>query len=146
MKVASIICFILTTIVLQSTAQESAVSPMDHSAQHSKEMLIKVIEKESFEPISFATIVVEYVDTIIGGMADTDGIYSFVPQSLPLNLKVSGFGMKESIMKISTLSDSIVTVALSPGAIELQEVAVIGRLINQTNSGISYNMAANRRA
>lgn len=79
-------------------------------------------------------------------MADTDGIFSFVPRSLPLNLKVSGFGMKENSMSISTLPDSLVTVALAPGAIELQEVAVIGRLINQTNSGISYNMAANRRA
>lgn len=146
MKTASIICFILSLLVLQSKAQELTASPMEHSAQHSKEMHIKVIEKESFEPVPFATIVVAYGDTITGGMADTDGIYSFVPQSLPLNLKVSGFGMKESNMKILTLSDSIVTVALSPGAIELQEVAVIGKLINQTNSGISYNMAANRRA
>lgn len=107
---------------------------------------VGVIDKTTSEPIPFATVVVEYGDTITGGMADTDGIFSFVPRSLPLNLKVSGFGMKENSMSISTLPDSLVTVALAPGAIELQEVAVIGRLINQTNSGISYNMAANRRA
>lgn len=41
-------------------AQELTASPMDHSAQHSQEMNIKVIEKESFEPVPFATIVVEY--------------------------------------------------------------------------------------
>ena len=44
------------------------------------------------------------------------------------------------------IRDSLVTVALTPGAIELQEVAVVGRLTTQTDSGISYNMAANRRA
>lgn len=113
---------------------------------HSKELSLKVIERESGDPIPFATIVVEYGDTITGGMADTDGIFSFVPRSLPLNLKVGGFGMKENSMSISTMPDTIVTVALDPGAIELQEVAVIGRLTIQTNSGISYNMAANRRA
>lgn len=113
---------------------------------YSKELSLKVIERESGDPIPFATIVVEYRDTVTGGMADTDGIFLFFPRSLPLNLKVSGFGMKESSISISTMPDSLVTVALAPGAIELQEVAVVGKLINQTNSGISYNMAANRRA
>lgn len=107
---------------------------------------VGVIDTTASEPIPFATIVVEYGDTLTGGMADTDGIFSFVPRSLPLNLKVSGFGMKENSISISTMPDSLVTIALAPGAIELQEVAVIGRIINQTNSGISYNMAANRRA
>lgn len=107
---------------------------------------VGVIDKTTSEPIPFATVVVEYGDTITGGMADTDGIFSFVPRSLPLNLKVSGFGMKENSMNISTMPDSLVTVELAPGAIELQEVAVIGRLTTQTDSGISYNMAANRRA
>ena len=107
---------------------------------------VGVIDTTASEPIPFATIVVEYGDTITGGMADMDGIFSFVPRSLPLNLKVCGFGMKENSMSISTMPDAIVTVALCSGAIELQEVAVIGRLTTQTNSGISYNMAANRRA
>lgn len=107
---------------------------------------VGVIDTTTSEPIPFATIVVEYGDTITGGMADADGIYSFVPRSLPLNLKVSGFGMKENSISISTMPDSLVTVELAPGAIELQEVAVIGRLTTQTDSGISYNMAANRRA
>lgn len=117
-----------------------------NSGQSDSLIHISVIDTTTSDPIPFATIVVEYGDTITGGMADTDGIFSFVPRSLPLNLKVGGFGMKENSMNISTIPDTIVTVALAPGAIELQEVAVIGRLINQTNSGISYNMAANRRA
>lgn len=113
---------------------------------YSKNLSLKIIERESGEPVPFATIVVEYGDTITGGMADTSGVFSFIPRSLPLNLKVSGFGMKENGMGISTIPDSVITVALVSGAIELQEVAVIGRLTNQTKSGISYNMAANQRA
>lgn len=107
---------------------------------------VGVIDATTSEPIPFATVAVEYGDTITGGMADTDGIFSFVPLHFPLTIKVGGFGMKENCMDISTMPDSIVTVSLDPGAIELQEVVVAGRLINQTNSGISYNMAANRRA
>lgn len=110
------------------------------------ELTIKVIEKDSFESVPFATIVVEYSDTITGGMADNEGIYSFTPHSIPLNLKVSGFGLKEQAIRFTSIPDSLVTVALTPGTIELQEVAVVGRLTTQTDSGISYNMAANRRA
>ena len=110
------------------------------------ELTIKVIEKDSFESVPFATIVVEYSDTITGGMADNEGIYSFTPHSIPLNLKVSGFGLKEQAIRFTSIPDNLVTVALTPGAIELQEVAVVGRLTTQTDSGISYNMAANRRA
>lgn len=64
---------------------------------------VGVIDTTASEPIPFATIVVEYRDTLTGGMADTDGIFSFVPRSLPLNLKVSGFGMKENSISISTM-------------------------------------------
>lgn len=111
-----------------------------------KELTIKVVENDSFESIPFATIVEEYRDTITGGMADKYGLYSFTPRSLPLNLKVGGFGMKEHSISLTTIPDSIVTVALTAGPVELQEVAVIGRLTTQTDSGISYNMAANLRA
>lgn len=111
-----------------------------------QEIRLRIIEKTTLEPIPYATVTVDYGDTVTSGMANTEGIFSFVPRSLPLDIRASGFGMKENIMTISSMPDSSVTVALAPGAIELQEVAVVGRLVSQTNSGISYNMAANRRA
>ena len=132
--------YIIVLVTVFSILQVHAVSV------RAQEIRLHVVEANSSESIPFATIAVEYCDTIIGSMTDTEGAYSFTPRSLPLNLKVSGFGMEESSMSISTIPDSLVTVKLQPGSIELQEVAVIGRLINQTNSGISYNMAANRRA
>ena len=84
-----------------------------------QEIRLHVVEANSSESIPFATIAVEYCDTIIGSMTDTEGAYSFTPRSLPLNLKVSGFGMEESSMSISTIPDSLVTVKLQPGSIEL---------------------------
>ena len=132
--------YIIVLVTVFSILQVHAVSV------RAQEIRLHVVEANSSESIPFATIAVEYCDTIIGSMTDTEGAYSFTPRSLPLNLKVSGFGMEESSMSISTIPDSLVTVKLQPGSIELQEVAVIGRLINQTNSGISYNMVANRRA
>ena len=123
-----------------------AIAIITAAAGGTQEINLRIIEDTTLEPIPFATIAVEYADTITGGMADEDGSYSFTPRSLPLKLKVSGFGMNEKDINISSVPDSLVTVALTPGAIELHEVAVVGRLIKQTDAGISYNMAANLRA
>ena len=54
--------------------------------------------------------------------------------------------MEESSMSISTIPDSLVTVKLQPRIHRVTGSGGYRRLINQTNSGISYNMAANRRA
>lgn len=68
--------------------------------------------------------------------------------STALILLITGslHGMAGNSMSASTTPDSVATAASTPEAIELNEVAVTGRLVNQTNSGISYNMAANRQA
>ena len=72
-----------------------AIAIITAAAGGTQEINLRIIEDTTLEPIPFATIAVEYADTITGGMADEDGSYSFTPRSLPLKLKVSGFGMNE---------------------------------------------------
>ena len=77
-----------------------AIAIITAAAGGTQEINLRIIEDTTLEPIPFATIAVEYADTITGGMADEDGSYSFTPRSLPLKLKVSGFGMNEKDINI----------------------------------------------
>lgn len=106
----------------------------------------RVIEKESNDGIPFAKVIVEYYDSVIGYSADSQGIFSFTPRRFPLTLKIGGFGMEETKMRLTTPIDTFITVILSPTSIMLNEVEITGRLTNLTNYGLSYNMAANKRA
>lgn len=107
---------------------------------------LKVMEKESNEDVPFASLVIEYPDTLVVNTTNIEGFFSFVPISLPLTIRIKSLGLKETSATITSLPDSIVTFALNIDAKALKEIAVIGSLTTQTNSGISYNMAANRRA
>lgn len=105
-----------------------------------------VIEKDTGEKIPYPSIVIEYTDSVVRDIADMNGEYVFKPLSYPLKIKANGFGMVENSVNISNMPDSTVIIELTPGSIELNEITVNGKLVTQTNSGISYNMSANKRA
>lgn len=113
---------------------------------YAEEIDLKVIEKETNEAVPFASLVIEYPDTLVVNSTNIKGYFSFVPISLPLTIKIKSLGLKETSATITSLPDSIVTFVLDIDSKVLNEVAVIGRLTTQTNSGISYNMAGNQRA
>lgn len=108
-------------------------------------ILVKVIEQDSNDAVPFASLTIEYPDTIISAVTDIEGRFSLTPLTLPFILKANGFGLKESLVELSALPDSVLTISLEKGTTELQEISVIGRLTTQTDSGISYNMAADHR-
>ena len=113
---------------------------------YAESLTLKVVEKESGEVIPFAAVTAEYKDSIVSGMTDEAGIYSFTPLSLPVDIKVNSFGMNSWSGRINAVNDTVFIVRMESAGTRLQELTVTGRLTRQTDSGISYNMSANKRA
>ncbi|MDE6866599.1 MAG: hypothetical protein K2J23_04310, partial [Muribaculaceae bacterium] len=113
---------------------------------YAESLTLKVVEKESGEVIPFAAVTAEYKDSIVSGMTDEAGIYSFTPLSLPVDIKVNSFGMNSWSGRINAFNDTVFIVGMESAGTRLQELTVTGRLTRQTDSGISYNMSANKRA
>lgn len=111
-----------------------------------RDVNVVVYEKESDETIPYAAVAIEYVDTVVRLTTDVDGKLTFMPRSFPMVLKAKSFGFTEEIVSVETYPDSALMIKLMPDYISLNEVEVKGELISQTNSGLSYNMAANQRA
>lgn len=59
-------------------------------------MRVFTVEESTQDPIPYASITVEYVDSIVKCSTDEMGYIEFIPLSFPLTLTVSGEGMKES--------------------------------------------------
>lgn len=113
---------------------------------YAESLTLKVVEKESGEVIPFAAVTAEYKDSIVSGITDEAGIYSFTPLSLPVDIKVNSFGMNSWSGRINAFNDTVFIVGMESAGTRLQELTVTGRLTRQTDSGISYNMSANKRA
>lgn len=54
------------------------------------------VEEETEEPVPFASISMEYADTIITQSTDERGLLDFTPRSFPLTLTATGEGMMEA--------------------------------------------------
>lgn len=53
------------------------------------------VEESTQDPVPFASISVEYVDTIVSSKTDEMGLLDFSPRSYPFTLTASGEGMQE---------------------------------------------------
>lgn len=113
---------------------------------YSQNIKVEVLEKNTGDKIPYPSISIEYTDSLVNDIADVNGEYVFQPISFPFKIKANGFGMEENSVFISNMPDSVIIIELTPGSIELSEITVNGKLVTQTNSGISYNMSANKRA
>lgn len=105
-----------------------------------------VLDKATGQGVPFATLTIEYADTTLRDITDAGGKFRITPVSFPMTVRAYGFGMKENSITLAGMPYGTLTVPLEPGETELQELTVTGRLTTMTDSGISYNMAANRRA
>lgn len=112
---------------------------------YADEIVGKVVCAESNEAVAYATITAEYTDTIEGFATNNEGEFAFTPRQFPVKIKAHCFGMDDAEMTVSEPTDNLV-ISLNTNSIQLQEVAVVGQLTTQTDNGISYNMAANKRA
>ncbi|MDO4180722.1 MAG: outer membrane beta-barrel family protein [Bacteroidales bacterium] len=107
-----------------------------------------VTDAESNKAVAYATITVEYADTIIGCISDKEGAFRFIPHSFPLTIKAKSFGMVPDSIRLDTYPDRPVIITLSPLSKELDEVVVVGhaRLTSLNDTGLSYKMSGNERA
>ncbi len=83
---------------------------------------ICAVEEITQAPVPFASIAVEYADTIISSTTDEKGILDFTPLSYPLTLTANGEGMKETIYGIFEQPDEplIILMAREPAKEENQ--------------------------
>lgn len=53
------------------------------------------VEETTQDPVPFASITVEYVDSVVNCSTDAMGLLDFTPLSFPLTVTATGEGMKE---------------------------------------------------
>ncbi len=71
------------------------------------------VEENTQDPVPFASISVEYVDTIIASTCDGMGLLDFTPRSFPFTLTASGEGMMESTYAIMEQPEGPLTILMS---------------------------------
>ena len=107
-----------------------------------------VVEGNNGEAVPYATILVEYSDTVEGRATDTDGLFAFTPRSYPLTIKAQAVGMSAAVATLTQEPDSAIVMVMESQSYELREVTVAARrrLTRLTDQGIRYDMTQNQRA
>ena len=71
------------------------------------------VEEGSQDPVPFAEISVEYVDTIVSSKTDGMGLLDFTPRSFPFTLTASGEGMQASTYGIMEQPEGPLTILMA---------------------------------
>lgn len=71
------------------------------------------VEEMSQDPVPFASISVEYTDTIVGSTTDGMGLLDFTPRSFPFTLTASGEGMMECSYAIMEQPEGPLTILMT---------------------------------
>ena len=71
------------------------------------------VEEGSQDPVPFASISVEYVDTIVSSKTDGMGLLDFTPRSFPLTVTASGDGMQASTYGIMEQPEGPLTILMT---------------------------------
>ncbi len=71
------------------------------------------VEENTQNPVPFASISVEYVDTIVASTTDSMGLLDFTPRSFPFTLTASGEGMMECTYGILEQPEGPLTILMS---------------------------------
>ncbi len=74
----------------------------------------KVVCEADHRPVAYATLTVEYPDTLISYEADSKGRFKFDPSSYPLTIAARGEGMMESVIGLMSKPDSKLVIELAP--------------------------------
>ena len=79
------------------------------------------VEESTQDPVPFATISVEYADTIVSSTTDEMGLLDFTPRSFPLTLTANGEGMKEVSYGIMEQPEGPLTILMTREPAEEQK-------------------------
>lgn len=71
------------------------------------------VEENTQDPVPFASISVEYSDTIIASTTDSMGLLDFAPRSFPFTLTASGEGMLDSTYGVLEQPEGPLTILLT---------------------------------
>ncbi len=113
---------------------------------YAQDVRLLIYDNETNELLPFTTVTIECEDSIAYFTSDINGEIIFRPKSFPLTIKAISTGYTEHVIHLQSEPTKTVFIYMIPNSIELSEISVYGNLVNQTDFGISYNMAANQRA
>ena len=91
------------------------------------------VEESTQNPVPFASISVEYVDTIVSSTTDEMGLLDFTPRSFPLTLTANGEGMMEVSYGIMEQPEGPLTIIMTREPAEERR-----SIINDQLSMINY--------
>ncbi|MBD5225960.1 MAG: TonB-dependent receptor [Bacteroidales bacterium] len=104
---------------------------------------IKVTDSTTNEPLEFAAIALKHGDKNIGGLTDTEGIYSTSVSSGKWNISISSVGYTPISTEIETTDrDQTLSFKLKPSYTQISEVVVTAR----EGKGISSSSLIDRKA
>lgn len=84
------------------------------SAAASDVLKVKVISADRHRSVGFATLKVEYPDTIVDLRTDRKGKLKFSPSSFPLTVTVSAPGMTDATFGLMSMPEKGMTLELYP--------------------------------
>lgn len=74
---------------------------------------ICAVEETTQDPVPYASISVEYADTIVNSITDEKGLLDFTPLSFPLTLTANSEGMLETTYGIFEQPDEPLTILMT---------------------------------
>ena len=75
---------------------------------------LRVVNESDRRPVAFASLSVEYPDTIICYEVDRKGRLSFMPASFPLTVTARASGMLDSTIGLMSMPDEKVVIGIAP--------------------------------
>ncbi|MDE7095892.1 MAG: hypothetical protein K2O47_00175 [Muribaculaceae bacterium] len=99
----------IAAIVSGATAQDA---DFEYATAELPVIQLCAVEEKTQDPVPFATITIEYADTIIGNITDGMGLLDFTPRSFPLTLTAIREGMTETTYGITDPPEGPLTIVM----------------------------------
>lgn len=127
-----IFLLILAIAVTGAKAQDTVV---EYLVPELPVVQLCAVEEGSEVPVPFASITVEYVDSIVKSTTDEMGLLDFTPLSFPLTVTAAGEGMIDSTYALMSHPEEplVILMAREPAEKENGAVAMIRNFIKFRN-------------
>lgn len=102
----------LATSASGATAQDDEAD-FEYAVAELPVIQLCAVEENTQAPVPFASISVEYVDTIVNASTDAMGLLDFTPRSFPFTLTASGEGMIKSTYGIMEQPEGPLTILMT---------------------------------
>ncbi|MDE6561206.1 MAG: hypothetical protein K2K75_07490 [Muribaculaceae bacterium] len=79
-----------------------------------KDIKGRIVSEVDRKPVAYASISVEYPDTIVRYDADRKGRFRFEPMSFPFTVTIKGEGMSEAVYGLMSMPDKGLVLEVTP--------------------------------